>query len=254
MNMNIKWDVKEYAQKFDFVYQYGEDVIGLIDADKNSFVVDLGCGNGALTQKLSLKGYNVLGIDSSDAMIETARSLHQDIEFQVADATKFTLPEKADVVFSNAVFHWISADKQELLVSNISNQLKLNGHLVCEFGGKGCAESVHLALERNFNKRGLQYRRTFYFPTIGQYAPILEKYGLITEYAVLFDRPTPQKTENGVEDWIKMFVKEPFENIDDVIKNDIIADSINDLRGVLYKDDEWFVDYVRIRIKAKKIF
>lgn len=171
----------------------------------------------------------------------------------MADATEFQLQEKADVIFSNAVLHWIDAGKQEKLIANISNQLKTGGQLVCELGGKGCGETVHATLEKKFAERGMKYSRTFYFPTIGEYAPQLEKYGLRVEYAVLFDRPTEQKTENGLEDWIRMFVKEPFKNVDDETKNEIIQQTVNDLRDKLYIDGKWFVDYVRIRIRAKKI-
>lgn len=251
--MNIQWNTEEYENKFNFVHKYGEGVTELIDAKTNSFVVDLGCGNGALSKVLSDKGYRVLGIDASTDMIETAEKLHSGIKFKVADATEFQLEEKADVIFSNAVFHWIDADKQETLISNISNQLKMGGKLVCEFGGKGCAESVHATLEKKFEKHGMRYPRTFYFPTVGEYAPILEKYGLQVEYATLFERPTEQTTENGLEDWIRMFVKKPFENVDKSLGNEIIRETVEELRDKLYIDGKWFVDYVRIRIKAKKV-
>ena len=171
----------------------------------------------------------------------------------MADAMEFQLEEKADVIFSNAVFHWIDANKQEKLNSNISSQLKMGGKLVCEFGGKGCAESVHTTLEKNFAKRGMRYQRTFYFPTIGEYAPMLEKHGLQVEYAALFDRPTEQRTENGLADWINMFVKEPFKNVDEDMKREIIQETVNELRAKLYINGKWFVDYVRIRMKAKKV-
>ncbi len=88
----------------------------------------------------------------------------------------------------------------------------------CDEYSMGCTETVHSALEKNFSRRGLAYPRTFYFPTIGEYAPILEEQGFRVEYAVLFDRPTPQKSENGLEDWIRMFVKTPFEGISDPVK------------------------------------
>lgn len=39
--------------------------------------------------------------------------MHPELDFMAGDATEFTLDEKADVIFSNAVFHWINADKQE---------------------------------------------------------------------------------------------------------------------------------------------
>lgn len=252
--MNIKWESEKYTDNFDFVYKYGEGVLELIDTPKGSFAVDLGCGNGALSERLIEKGYEVLGIDASADMIEAARRLHPDISFECADILEFNLSQKADVIFSNAVLHWIDADKQEAAIRNISSQLKPNGQFVCEFGGKGCAEAVHSALERNFKKHGFVYPRVFYFPTIGEYAPILEKYGLKVEYAVLFDRPTEQKTENGLENWIRMFVKKPFENMDKVMQDDIINETVNELRGTLCKDNKWIVDYVRIRIKARKEF
>lgn len=251
--MNIKWDAKGYTENFSFVHKYGEDVLALIDAAPGSFVVDLGCGNGALGEKLKERGYRVLGVDASADMMETARKLHPDIRFMAGDATEFSLEEKADVIFSNAVFHWIDGDKQELLVRNVADQLKPGGELVCEFGGKGCAETVHGALERNFEKRGLLYPRTFYFPTIGEYAPILEKYGLRVEYAVLFDRPTVQSTDNGLEDWIRMFVKKPFEGLSLETADEIIRETTKELREKLYVDGKWIVDYVRIRFKARKI-
>lgn len=252
--MNIKWNTIDYTNNFDFVHKYGEDVLELISSPSNSFVVDLGCGNGALTKKLADKGYRVLGIDASADMIETAQKVNANIKFKLDDAIVFELDEKADVIFSNAVLHWIDADRQEDLIKNISNQLKIGGQFVCEFGGKGNAEIVHSQLEKSFNERGLKYPRCFYFPSIGEFTPLLEKYGLIVEYAVLFNRPTKQKTENGLENWIRMFVKKTFEDLDETIQNEIINETVQSLKSTLYEDNNWIVDYVRIRIKAKKVF
>lgn len=251
--MNIKWDAKGYTDNFAFVHHYGEDVLGLVDAEKGSFIVDLGCGNGALTEKIKDMGYRVLGVDGSPEMVENAKKLHPELEFVVGDATEFTLFEKADVIFSNAVFHWIDTDKQEKLVANIAAQLKPGGELVCEFGGYGCAEAIHSVLEHSFEKRGIPYPRTFYFPTIGEYAPILERAGLRVDYAVLFDRPTPQKTEDGAADWIRMFVKTPFIGMEPEKAEEIIRETADELKSTLYHDGTWFVDYVRIRIRARKV-
>ena len=98
--MNITWDAKGYTSNFAFVHQYGEGVLDLIDAAPGSLVVDLGCGNGALSEKLLSRGYRVTAIDASEDMLAQARALHPDIPFTQADATDFTLPEPADVIFS----------------------------------------------------------------------------------------------------------------------------------------------------------
>lgn len=251
--MNIKWNAQNYKDNFHFVSQYGEDVISLLTVLKGSRVIDLGCGNGTLTKKLVEQGYDVIGIDASEDMITFAQKEYPTLSFSQGDALSFKLEEKADAIFSNAVFHWIDEKKQEAMIDNISKQLREGGELVCEFGGYGCGEAVHSELEKCFTKRGLIYPRTFYFPTVGEYAPILEKYGLRVEFATLFDRPTVQKSEHGVIDWINMFVTKPFEGMDNNIKNDILQEAENALRDCLFLDGKWYIDYVRIRIRARKV-
>ncbi len=170
--MNIDWNAKGYQKDFAFVPKYGEAVLDLIDAAPGALAVDLGCGNGGLTGKLIERGYRVVGVDASAPMLALAKERYPDTTFLQADACTFQLPEQADVIFSNAVLHWIDAAKQNELIANIASQLKPGGQLVCEFGGKGCAETVHAALEKIFAAHGLTYRRTFYFPTVGEYAPM----------------------------------------------------------------------------------
>ena len=251
--MNIKWNAQNYKDTFDFVPQYGEDVIRLLTVPKGSSIIDLGCGNGTLTKKLADYGYNVTGIDASEDMITLAKKEYPDLTFLQEDALSFKLKEKADAIFSNAVFHWIDEKNQEIMISNIAAQLRRGGELVCEFGGFGCGEAVHSELEKCFAKRGILYPRTFYFPTIGEYTPLLEKYGLRVEFAALFDRPTVQKSEHGVIDWINMFVTKPFEGMDAKTKNDILQETENILRDRLFSNGKWYIDYVRIRIKARKV-
>ena len=105
--MNIKWDANKYTADFSFVHQYGNSVIELIDADKGSSVLDLGCGNGELTKVLQDKGYLVKGLDASKELLDIAKEKYPDIDFTQGDATDFTLSEPVDVVFSN-----VSLDQQ----------------------------------------------------------------------------------------------------------------------------------------------
>lgn len=250
--MNIKWNALEYKNSFSFVHQYGEAVIELLDINETDTIVDLGCGNGALTQRLSQLSKNVIGIDASDEMLKIAKEAYPDLTFIKADALDFDIGKKADAVFSNAVFHWIDKDKQIRLLTNINRNLRKGGRLVCEFGGFGCAEAIHSALEAEFNSHGLIYPRTFYFPTIGEYAPLLEQCGFKVEFAVLFDRKTRLKGENGLTDWINMFVTQPFKNMDAALSNEIIYNTVNKLKPILCENGIWYADYVRIRFKAQK--
>ena len=248
--MNIKWDSENYANNFSFVHEYGKGVMDLVDEGRG-VAVDLGCGTGALTGELSKKGYDAIGIDASAEMLEKAAKEYPDLRFMQADALTFSLPEKkASVIFSNAVFHWIDREKQDALARNIHDQLLPGGTLVAEFGGHGCAEAVHSALEANFMRKGLTYPRTFFFPTVGEYAQILERNGFTIRYALFFDRPTEQKSGHGVKDWINMFVKKPFEGMDIITKEKIMDEVEKELKPKLYKNGKWYIDYVRIRIKA----
>lgn len=251
--MNIEWNAENYRQNFSFVPAYGEDVMKLLTVKPNSNVVDLGCGNGTLTAKLNTLGYNVTGIDASTDMLSLARKNYPDINFVQGDAISFRLSKPADAIFSNAVMHWIDADKQQATLDNIAANLRQGGEFVFEFGGYGCAEAVHSMLEQIFREHGRQYLRMFYFPTIGMYAPMVEKSGMRVEYAVLFDRPTPQKGGRTVKDWIKMFDIKPFADISAEEAEVIMDEAEKHLRPKLYQQGIWYVDYVRIRMRARKI-
>ena len=249
--MNIKWNAQGYTKDFQFVHQYGEDVVNLLKIEKGMKILDLGCGNGALTKKMADIGADVIGMDASKDMLEVAKSNYPELTFIHDDAVGFTLNEPVDAVFSNAVFHWI--DNQDELLESISNALKMNGHLVCEFGGYGCTETIHSALQKAFEKNGLSYKRTFYFPTIGEYTPILERHGLKVVYAILFDRKTVLTGEDGMKNWIEMFVTQPFQNLDKTLADKIITEAVQNLKPILYEDGIWYADYVRIRLKAQKV-
>lgn len=252
--MNINWDADKYTSDFSFVHQYGNSVMELIDADKNSTVLDLGCGNGALSKTLQDKGFIVKGIDASKELLDIAVKNYPDIEFIQADATSFSLSEPVDVVFSNAVFHWIDKERQQDMLKCVYHALKENGQFVFEFGGYGNTQLIHSALAKRFAEYKYHYSMSFYFPTIGEYATLLENTGFRVKYAVLFDRLTELKGENGLKDWINMFIKTPFSVIGNEKEKEAIIDkAVDDLRNVLYHDGKWYADYVRIRMKAIKL-
>lgn len=251
--MNIAWNAEKYTEDFSFVHQYGNGVLELIGTDNVNTILDLGCGNGAISKTLKDKGFAVKGIDASKELLDIAKNNDSEIQFIQADATDFKLEEPVDVVFSNAVFHWIDRKKQADMLSCVYNALKDNGQFVFEFGGIGNNQRIHHALEKVFLEYGYEYKMPFYFPTIGEYSGLLEKAGFQVRYALLFDRFTELKGDNGLVDWINMFVKTPFSVINgDGVKDAMIEKAVTSLSDDLYKDGIWYADYVRIRMKAIK--
>ncbi len=252
--MNQNWNSEKYSQNFSFVYKYGSDVLDLIDTEGVKNVIDLGCGTGALTRQLAEKGFNVTGIDASENMLNQARANNPDINFIQADATNFKLGEKVDAIFSNAVLHWIDKYKQPLMMKCVYNALRDGGQFVFEMGGYGCCAMIHEELAKNFAARNYKYVMPFYFPTIGEYSSLLENAGFTVRYAILFDRPTKLEGDEGLYNWIKMFVNIPFKSVNESDREIIILDSVNNLRSneKLHNSGVWYADYVRLRIRAVK--
>ena len=159
--MNQKWNAENYSSGFSFVYNYGSDVLNLIEGENVHDVIDLGCGTGVLTNALSERGYNVTGIDASDEMLAKARASFPAV----------------DVVFSNAVLHWIDAAKQSDMMRCVYDALRRGGQFVFEMGGYGCVKSIHDELAVNFRALGYDYVMPSFFPTIGEYSAMLEACG-----------------------------------------------------------------------------
>lgn len=68
---------EEWAERIDgLIQKYGvskpeRDTEGLLESERN-LVVDLGCGTGTLTELLYAKGYDMIGVDASDCMLNAA--------------------------------------------------------------------------------------------------------------------------------------------------------------------------------------
>lgn len=249
--MNIRWDADKYTDNFSFVHQYGSALIDMVDGEKLS-VLDLGCGNGALAKELADRGHDVTGMDASEELLEIAKKKYSGIRFIHGDAADFHTDKPFDVVFSNAVFHWIDKEKQADMISCVWDALNPGGQFIFELGGFGNNALIHNALCEEFRKRDLDYTMPFYFPTVGEYASLLEQGGFLVRSAVLFDRLTKLEGENGLYDWIHMFLRTPFEGVGTALGEEIIKSAVAALKNNLFRNGEWYADYVRLRCKAVK--
>ena len=253
--MNQEWRPEEYTNSFSFVYQYGEDILSLVDLPRGAFCLDLGCGNGALTQKLAERGYRVLGIDGSPAMVAKAKADYPALDFRQGDARTFSLEEGADCIFSNAVFHWIDEADQPALARNLYRNLKPGGQLVCEFGGKGNTGAILSELGRQLEEQGIRYRHGFYFPSLGRHAALLEEAGFAVGAAWLFRRPTPLSGgEEGLRRWVQMFAGGQLGTLPPQNQERVLAGLEEALRPRLWDEQKhcWVADYVRLRLQAER--
>ena len=227
-------------------------MIDLLAPRPGERILDLGCGTGHLTAKIAETGAEVVGIDASSAMVEEARRLYPHIRFEVADARDFAFDEPFDAVFSNAVLHWVK--EPEKAIACVRNALKPGGRFVAEFGGRGNVRTIVSALDAASRAIGLgAWEHPWYYPGIGEYAPLLERSGLEVTHAFLFDRPTPLEGEEGLRHWVEMFVGGLVGRVPPADQEGFFRHVEEGARPTLYRDGQWFADYRRLRIVARRV-
>jgi trans-aconitate methyltransferase len=242
----MSWDAKKYQTRHSYVFEYGQAVLDLLAAQPGEQILDLGCGSGQLTAAIAEAGAAVVGLDSSPEMLEEARSQHPGIEFRLGDAADFTLKAPVDAVFSNAALHWVK--NADGAAACIRRALKPGGRLVAEFGGHGNVQSIVDALRSVLGP----VETPWYYPSIGEYATLLERHGLEPRKAWLIDRPTVVDGEDGMEDWLAVFARDFVSHMDVQRKREAFHLVAERLRPTNYRGGAWTVDYRRLRVVAQK--
>lgn len=248
---NFHWNTALYDSKHSFVTKYGEALLDLLAPKAGERILDVGCGTGHLTKQIADAGATVIGIDNSPDMIAAAQRAYPTLAFIQADATDFHFAEKFDAVFSNATLHWVQPP--ENAAKCMANALKQGGRFVVEFGGKGNIDRIREAVhEARREIAGDDEPDTYYFPSIGEYAPLLEQHGLEVQAAWLFDRPTLLEGEDGMTNWLLMFGAGMLRGLPTDMSKRVTAQAERTLRNTNYQNGKWFADYRRIRIVASK--
>lgn len=245
------WNSKLYDQKHSFVYEYGKDLIGLLNPQRGERILDVGCGTAHLTKQMADSGATVIGMDSSTKMIETAQQAYPEIRFVPGDIADFSFPETFDAIFSNAALHWVR--KAEEAIICLSRALRPGGRFVAEFGGRGNTTNILNALGQAIRELGLgEFRHGWYYPSIGEYTPLLEKHGLMVDSAWLFDRPTKLEGEDGMLNWLRMFGTMQTQDLSDEDRQRAFGLTVEKVRDRQYVDGQWYADYRRLRVVAHK--
>lgn len=249
----INWDTKLYKEQHQFVSDYGADVLQWLDPQAGEHILEIGCGTGDLAHKIHASKATLIGVDASADMVASAKQKYPMIQFEQKDAAQLDYQNKFDAVFSNATFHWI--ENQTGLLNGIYSSLVTGGRLVAEFGGKGNIQSIVDAIASAAVQLGVRDRiKTdfWFFPSIGQYATMLESAGFETEQMWLFDRPTKLVGADGMLKWIHQFAPHAFVQLSAEEASAVTNLAIERLKPDYFKNGEWVADYKRLRIKAVK--
>ncbi len=254
MESSAKWDAGLYDEKHSFVWKMAAGLVELLEPKPGERILDIGCGTGHLTAQIAASGAMIRGIDQSEEMIRQAREKFPELQFDVMDAREIKLNESFDAVFSNATLHWIK--EPERVIQGISRILRPGGRFVAEFGGKGNVAGLMEALEKAWNKLRPEtpIESPWFYPSVAEYAGLLEWHGLEVTYALLFDRPTPlEDGERGLRTWLEMFGGRMTDRLQKEKRDYLFEEIESQARGKLFKDGQWVMDYRRLQVVAKKL-
>jgi trans-aconitate methyltransferase len=243
------WDPDRYAKNARFVSELGAPVVELLAPRAGERILDLGCGDGALTEKLVAHGCSVVGVDSSAEQVAAARARGLDARVMSGDTLAFE--DEFDAVFSNAALHWMK--RADDVIAGVMRALRRGGRFVAECGGHGCVHAIRTALVDALARRGIdgEARVPWTFPTPGDYATRLERAGFRVDSIALFPRPTP--LPGDILAWLETFAESftsalPVEARTGYLREvqQALEPQLRDVSGT------WIADYVRLRFAATK--
>ena len=247
----MEWNAALYDNSHGFVAEYGRSLVELVNRTAGQRILDIGCGTGTLSAELAAQGAEVLGIDSSAEMVARAQAQYADLRFVVEDATALSYEGEFDTAFSNAVFHWIM--DQDALLPGIFRALKSGGMLICEFGAKGNVAAVRAAFDDALASAGLPASRRFFLPSPEEYTQRLQAAGFEVLHIGDYDRPTPLSGgEEGLENWMRQFYAADLAAIDSGLAEQVLSMQADNLRPLLFREEQWVLDYRRLRVWAQK--
>ena len=242
------WDPARYACHAGFVPELGLAVIALLAPRPGERILDLGCGDGALTARLAHHGCSVVGLDADAAMVRRARE--RGIDARLGDGLALPFAAEFDAVFSNAALHWMKADP-DAVIGGVARALRPGGRFVGELGGHGNVAAITVALLAGLARRGIDGTALvpWFFPTPGDYRPRLERHGFRVETIELIPRPTLLPT--GMAGWLETFA-EPFLRQLAPLDREVLVTEVAALLTPVLRDAEgqWTADYVRLRFAA----
>ncbi len=247
----MDWEPERYARNARFVAELGAPLVDLLAPAAGEHILDLGCGDGALTRVLAARGARVTGIDASPDQIRAARALGLDARVLDAQqlARQTALHGRFDAAFSNAALHWMP--RQDAVTRGVAMVLRPGGRFVGELGGAGNVAHVRRALHAALARREIAPERIdpWTFPDEQTLAGHLTNAGFRIEALELFSRPTV--LPGDFRDWLDTFGGAFLDSLSAANRAEAVHEIRAEVAPILCgPDGVWTLDYVRLRFRC----
>ncbi|MEX2201872.1 MAG: methyltransferase domain-containing protein [Dongiaceae bacterium] len=242
------WDPARYQRQAGFVATLGEAVLEWLAPQPGERILDLGCGDGVLTEKLVAAGADVVGVDASAEQVAAACT--RGLDARVMDGERLSFDREFDAVFSNAALHWMR--NPEAAIDGVRRALRPGGRFVGEFGGRDNVATIVGALVAALERRGLDAKAVhpWYFPDESEYGARLERHGFAVGRIERFTRPTPLPGE--LSGWLETFAESFLRAVAPADRPGLVAEVVATTAATLRDaDGRWHADYVRLRFAAR---
>lgn len=251
VNAASLWSPADYAAYAAFVPALGAPALALLAPRPGERILDLGCGDGVLTEKLMAAGATVLGVDASDEMVEAASA--RGVDAHVADGQSLDFDQSFDAVFSNAALHWML--DPVAVAQGVFRALAPGGRFVGEMGGAGNLAILRAGVRTELVERGYPVPPADpqFYPEVNEFTAIYSDAGFIDIHAEIIPRKTD--LQNGVAAWVKTFRAGWMDaaGVPEAERAEVAAAVEGRLASTLQRaDGSWFADYVRLRFTMRK--
>ncbi|SNS85650.1 trans-aconitate 2-methyltransferase [Pseudomonas segetis] len=119
----MSWSAQQYSKFEQQRTRPVRDLVAAVASDVR-LAVDLGCGPGNSTEVLTQRYPNavVMGIDSSEDMLQSARQRLPQLDFELADIAAWQPTRRFDLILANASLQWVPdhADLYPHLVAQLA--------------------------------------------------------------------------------------------------------------------------------------
>ncbi len=241
------WDPERYARNARFVADLGAPLIDLLAPQPGERILDLGCGDGALTERLAASGCTVVGVDGSAEQIAAAKK--RGLDAHVMNGEALTFNHEFDAVFSNAALHWMK--RADAVIEGVRRGAQA-GRALRRGNGRVRLRRQGPRGDQGRSRAPRHLRRTAR-PLVFSHRRGLRR---TTERARLYHRFAPplrstDGTARALTAWLETF-GEPFTSAlppseQDELRQEVEASLRPTLCGA---DGVWRADYVRLRFAA----